>query len=526
MADTTLSAPKSHLVAFAYEAWGHVRPLIVLCARIAKAGPVLTTVLTPLSLYERTKTELARNFAPGEQAYLSRVRIVAVQRGQHNDVMIIPASFVSAWRDLVDGKAITCAHTGQPIPAILPPKAALIDCFAYESVRQIRDVSGDSAKIYGWIPSALSTLFYYMFGPESLGGGVSMHDKAEAEARRTGRAYEDVAGELLMRGRGEVVRVPGLPPMYDYEYHPQHFPIFDGLNTSYLARTYDTMLLFDGAVVATPECYEREAVAAARTFFADIHKPVYVLGPLQASGAQAAQLERAHAPQAQEVEAFLDKTLKESGERSLLYISFGSIFWPMKAPEQLWAFLDAAMELGIPFLLSHASPFAVIPDSVREKVHEYGKALVAPWVPQQLVLNHPVTGWFVTHGGHNSVLEALSAGVPQIFWPFEADQPLNAVRLTEHFSAAYELLEVRTGLGLKPLCRNGKAPAGTLDAVRAEARDVLVRAFGEEGKGKRANALQLRDAVRAEWEEPVGEGEGGASWRDFRAFVATLWAEE
>ncbi|OSC96255.1 glycosyltransferase family 1 protein [Trametes coccinea BRFM310] len=116
----------------------------------------------------------------------------------------------------------------------------------------------------------------------------------------------------------------------------------------------------------------------------------------------------------------------------------------------------------------------------------------------------------------------------RIFWPFEADQPLNAVRLTEHFSAAYELLEVCTGLGLKPLCRNGKAPAGTLDAVRAEARDVLKRALGEEGAGKRAKALQLREAVRADWEEPSGsgEGEGGASWRDFRAFVGALQAEE
>ncbi|KAI9066602.1 glycosyltransferase family 1 protein [Trametes sanguinea] len=516
------SPPESHLVAFAYEAWGHTRSVIVFCARAAKTRPILVTMFTPTSFYDRVTSELARNFEAGEEAYLSRVRIVALESGDTITSPLLNTGFASSWRKMVDGEELVCAKTACRYPSVIPPRAAIIDCFAYESVRKIRDVSGDKAKIYGWIPSVLSAIFYYMFGPESVGGGVSMHAKAEAEAQRTGRTYEDVASELLMRGRGEVVRVPGLPPMYDYEYHPQHFPIFDGLNTSYLARTYDTMLLCDGAVVATPESYEREAVAETRKLFNEIQKPVYVVGPLQASGAQAIELEREQAPQAKEIEAFLDKTLKDFGDRTLLYISFGSIFWPMKVPEQLWAFLDAVMGLGIPFLLSHASPFAAIPDPVREKVREYGEGLMVPWVPQQQVLNHPVTGWFVTHGGHNSVLEALTAGVPQIFWPFEADQPLNAVRLTEHFDAAYELLEVRTGLGLKPLYRTGKAPTGTLDAIKAEARDVLKRAFGEEGAVKRARALKLREAVLAEWEEPAGENQGGASRRDFEAFVDAL----
>ena len=82
-------------------------------------------------------------------------------------------------------------------------------------------------------------------------------------------------------------------------------------------------------------------------------------------------------------------------------------------------------------ILSHASPVAVIPDHVRETVKTYGKGLLSPWTPQQLILDHPVgaqcfytwhalsdpslpqaTGWFVTHGGHNGVTEAISAGVP------------------------------------------------------------------------------------------------------------------
>ncbi len=35
---------------------------------------------------------------------------------------------------------------------------------------------------------------------------------------------------------------------------------------------------------------------------------------------------------------------------SSLQISLGSIFWPVKTPEKMWAFLDVIMELKKPFV--------------------------------------------------------------------------------------------------------------------------------------------------------------------------------
>ena len=82
---------------------------------------------------------------------------------------------------------------------------------------------------------------------------------------------------------------------------------------------------------------------------------------------------------------------------------------------------------------------------------------------------------------------------------------------------AYELFEVRTGEnGLKPIYRLGRAPIGSLDAVRDEARSVLEKAFGEDGARKSANMKKLQEAVKNTWNED------GPARRDLRRFIATL----
>ena len=92
--------------------------------------------------------------------------------------------------------------------------------------------------------------------------------------------------------------------------------------------------------------------------------------------------------------------------------------------------------------------------------------------------------------------------------------------MEENLKIAYELLEVRSGLGLQPLYRGGanKRPEGTLDAVRREAREVLERAFGEDGRTKRENVRRLNVKIGAAWEKEEEVG-GGSAWRNLEAFV-------
>jgi len=65
---------------------------------------------------------------------------------------------------------------------------------------------------------------------------------------------------------------------------------------------------------------------------------------------------------------------------------------------------------------------------------------------------------------------------------------------------AFELIEIRSGHGLKPLFR-GITPKGTIDAVESEFYEVLRNAKGPVGDMKRRNAHVLRNAMMSELAE-------------------------
>ncbi len=95
-----------------------------------------------------------------------------------------------------------------------------------------------------------------------------------------------------------------------------------------------TLEASDGLMMITPTSYEPEAVATAKAWFAETGRPSYAVGPLlpSASKATAVANEKKQSSEASEIQEFLDATLKTSGEKSLVYVSPSSKFYPSIGP--------------------------------------------------------------------------------------------------------------------------------------------------------------------------------------------------
>ncbi|KAH7447309.1 hypothetical protein KP509_01G101200 [Ceratopteris richardii] len=118
--------------------------------------------------------------------------------------------------------------------------------------------------------------------------------------------------------------------------------------------------------------------------------------------------------------------LNKREPKSVLYVSFGSLALLSETQME-----DVALGLeacGYPFLwvvrsdIIHGRPPKFMDDYL-QRVKD--RVFIVAWGPQLQVLRHPAIGGFFTHGGWNSTIEAISAGVPMLGWPYFADQPMD-----------------------------------------------------------------------------------------------------
>lgn len=506
------SSKKSHFLLVTCPGWSHARGMCVLAARIVSENPDTTvTILTISDLLEKTRFEVDRQLEQGSPI-IERIRVLSVlPKVPGNFVQIMghfAEAYAAAYDTLVKEEPITCAETGTTFGAAPAPSVLIIDFFNLPHLKASRKLTGYSVPIIAWLPCSAS-LFIHVWGPERLGGYGDFGAKVDAEAALTGRPSADIAEEFYRPplDTSTVFRVPGLPPMYHHEFQPQKINL--ALPITFLIDTREFVLSSDGFVIASSDAYEKESLDALRGWFAELRKPSYTIGPILPTSEKT----RSDVNKNSLVEAFLDSMLRSHGKCSVFFISFGTIFWPSENPDYLEEVIDALLENKIPFIFSHASPFAKIPAQLSERVNSSALGFLTSWAPQQFILNHPATGWFLSHGGHGSVMESLSCGIPLIFWPFEADQPTGAAHVTENLKAGIELFEVRSGRGLGPIYRNGKTPKGTREAVGEEIRRVLDICKGKEGDQMRRNAERLKVEFRNVWEK------GGSAILEVQKFL-------
>ncbi|MEM1306277.1 MAG: glycosyltransferase [Pseudomonadota bacterium] len=152
--------------------------------------------------------------------------------------------------------------------------------------------------------------------------------------------------------------------------------------------------------------------------------------------------------------------------KPIVFASFGTLFGARIA--SLRGIATAAKRIGLQAVIADGGRLS---EDARGALQETG-AIVRTFVAQRALLD--VARVCVTHGGMNTTMDALEAGVPLIACPIGFDQKANAARVVWHGA----------GISLPPTRRSARAMTTALEAVLSD-------------RSYRSAAGRLSNAIRA-----------------------------
>ncbi|GMN40590.1 hypothetical protein TIFTF001_009819 [Ficus carica] len=173
---------------------------------------------------------------------------------------------------------------------------------------------------------------------------------------------------------------------------------------------------------------------------------------------------------------------------SVIYCSFGSE--GILKIDQFQELLLGFELSGLPFLAALKPPLGVetieeaLPDGFEERVG--GRGVVhGGWIQQQLILQHPSVGCYVTHCGYGSLIEGLvmSKKCQLVMIPHKSDQCFNARVIGNRLKAGVEVE------------RNEEDGMFSRESVCDAIRTVMEENFSEAGREVRANCTKLRELL-------------------------------
>ncbi|KAJ3694181.1 hypothetical protein LUZ60_009661 [Juncus effusus] len=180
---------------------------------------------------------------------------------------------------------------------------------------------------------------------------------------------------------------------------------------------------------------------------------------------------------------------------SVLYINFGSIVYTNALQlVEIGSGLEASNKPFIWVIKKTEMTDEVkqwLAEGFEERTKDRGIIIVG-WAPQLVILSHPTVGGFITHCGWNSMLEAISMGVPMITWPHFADQFVN-----ENF--VVDVLKIGITLGVK--IPNYASPDVMVQKDDVERAVLALMNEGEEGQERRRRAKNFGENAKKAMEE-------------------------
>ncbi|KAF8176084.1 hypothetical protein BJ912DRAFT_987553 [Pholiota molesta] len=410
----------SHLVVISLPS-GVIRVLCASSSPSCKAERLPCYFFVAELLLAKVKAEISRQYIEGEEESLKDIRIISILDSNRDnaDLPKVIAAYTTVYdapyKALIAGESLTCT-TGQ----FLAPA----------QLHSTRLLTGDRVPIFAWVTGSAPVIIRY-YCPENVGGLGDVAGRAKTNFEAAGE------GAVLERFI-EAVSIHFVFPVATISL-PFSEPLFNTME----GKLFQTLNDSDGTIINTSEAYEAVFIETLRSWLGGMGKAFFSIGP------------PSHAEQT-DVELFLENALDKYGKESVIF-----------------EILNVMIEKDFPLYALHhfayGSPAAKLPENLKSS----SKGLLAKWVPQQYILNHP-----------GSTTEALSSGVPMICYPFTSDQPFNAAYLTLTLDAPSD--EAPSAHG------RTDGAEGHGEAVRAEILAVVHDARGAVGQRKRANARRIQ----------------------------------
>ncbi|CAK5266642.1 unnamed protein product [Mycena citricolor] len=418
--------PSRHIMTLLAPAWGHTLPYIHLSTRMLAQDPELgVTIVQHNLILPKLLKELSACAYDKDRL---RIKAVGVKEVKFSPEVVEEANkqLAEGWLDFLT-EAVGAA---QPL-AWPKPHTVHMDFFVGGFViNPTKAILGPATKVVLWC-SAGVTICPDHFGEYNF-GKIAREIFADEE-RRAGRSLEEILGDVVVAWNGSdkldgrVVDLVGALQIYDYERNAQGAggprqiaPVW--------AAAQELAAVADALLCPASSALEPLGAPYCRQYYESRGKELFLVGP-QMNDTEWEVSVVGTGPGEPRVKAFLDDSLAKYGPKSVMYISFGSLFFPVATPHLVETMIQVLLDLEppLPFILVLGGAMATLPDETIDRVHSSGRGLVCDfWVDQKAILKSGAVGWFLTHGGYNSLTESLSQGIPLIFWPIAGEQATNA----------------------------------------------------------------------------------------------------
>ncbi|CAE6404150.1 unnamed protein product [Rhizoctonia solani] len=484
MSDT----PLSHVVFVSAPSWGHLRPSLKTSLRMVEK---FDSIFISFFVYDLEVPKARKYLAAQPSKYSSRIGIINAS-GDEVQPALSPANPVAIIEYLEQAFSSWIAKELQETGTtqiegrtVAKPSWIIEDLFNGGVSLACKDVH--NLPVVTWWSTTAASLISQQGNKENGHGGRIY----EHLVQQKGTPPAELSKIYLESFSDRLVCIPGLPVHHEWELVTQYLPFAPPLVSSLAARRENMLKYIDAMICCTTLEMEPISAGALSNALSQPLSPFFI-GP-------AVDLPSPQQPDPDSpVTQFLDRTYAEKGSHSVVYVAFGTVFFPPpSSTSHLMAALDEIPKAGLRFIFALSSRGAQVDQPWIDAHIRAGNAIFPEWTNQTQVLEHPAIHYFISHGGWSSSTEALVRGVPMIFWPFVSDQPANASQIASVHNCGFELLQVRTGPAKSAAYRNGAEVkiVGSDDAVREEMRGILELTKGPRGEHQRANTRLLGKAI-------------------------------